>query len=573
MLKQRTAATAASVSDNAYRVTRHSESTASGGTATLINSYPQLASTYPFSLNFYIDPPPYELTLTEFETFALDRLRMLKAVETANLRYKTREDVAHYIHQWLQEQNLNLTRNIRVPIVGQQAVFQERKRDHVGHFILRLAYCRTIDLRKWLVKQETALFMHRFKQEEQVERDRFIRHVKLDMQVITAAERTELAADLRATHGFSADQLQQTNFYRVPFEHVLKLVAKRRVFIKAGWAYVPERDQAILVANAFKSHLNDALEATAKALPRMDEDDRLVPVLTSISKQYLSKAYTADGANASNRVNASDVDGLVAHFPPCMRNLHSALRREAHLKHVGRLQLGLFLKGIGLPMEEALVFWRNAFHRMTDDQFQKGYAYNIRYNYGLEGKRTNYTPYSCVKIITSNPPGPQDAHGCPFRHLPNSLVKDMLRSYAVSEGGVAEIAHLAKEGHYQVACTKLFEATRGQAHEMAGNALAAMQAGGAAAMVQTIEHPNQWFDLSKGAAAPGASSNTAQGAVKPEVNKTTTTAPAPTTTTTKPVDPDEESGDDEFPDDMEIDSHFEEVVAKAEENKQEEAMR
>lgn len=76
-----------------------------------------------------------------------------------------------------------------------------------------------------------------------------------------------------------------------------------------------------------------------------------------------------------------------------MRNLHEALRADKHLKHGGRLQYGLFLKGIGLSIEEALRFWRIAFSNMTDDKFQKEYAYNIRYNYGLEGRRVNYKPY------------------------------------------------------------------------------------------------------------------------------------------------------------------------------------
>lgn len=39
------------------------------------------------------------------------------------------------------------------------------------------------------------------------------------------------------------------------------------------------------------------------------------------------------------------------------------------------------------------------------------YAYNIRYNYGKEGKRADFSPYSCVKIITAPAPTGDEAHG------------------------------------------------------------------------------------------------------------------------------------------------------------------
>lgn len=52
-------------------------------------------------------------------------------------------------------------------------------------------------------------------------------------------------------------------------------------------------------------------------------------------------------------------------------------------------------KVVGLPIEEAVVFWRKAFGgRITDDKFNKEYRYNIRHSYGLEGKRTNYPALS-----------------------------------------------------------------------------------------------------------------------------------------------------------------------------------
>lgn len=53
-------------------------------------------------------------------------------------------------------------------------------------------------------------------------------------------------------------------------------------------------------------------------------------------------------------------------YPLCMQNLHQNLRQYHHLKHWGRQQYGLFLKGIGLSLEEALKFWRMEFTRIMD---------------------------------------------------------------------------------------------------------------------------------------------------------------------------------------------------------------
>lgn len=50
-------------------------------------------------------------------------------------------------------------------------------------------------------------------------------------------------------------------------------------------------------------------QATAKALPRMDEDERLKPVLLNVEKQYTGKDY-GDTASVAGRVKASDVDAV-----------------------------------------------------------------------------------------------------------------------------------------------------------------------------------------------------------------------------------------------------------------------
>ena len=64
-----------------------------------------------------------------------------------------------------------------------------------------------------------------------------------------------------------------------------------------------------------------------------------------------------------------------ASFPLCMQELHRGLKETHHLKHQGRLQFGLFLKGIGLSLDEALKFFRQEFMRVMGEEKVGRYFY------------------------------------------------------------------------------------------------------------------------------------------------------------------------------------------------------
>ena len=73
---------------------------------------------------------------------------------------------------------------------------------------------------------------------------------------------------------------------------------------------------------------------------------------------------------------------------------------------------------MGLTMEESLTFWKQEFTRKHDidgEKFEKNYAYNIRHSYGQEGKRQDYKPWACNKVINLEAPGAGEYHGCPFK--------------------------------------------------------------------------------------------------------------------------------------------------------------
>lgn len=151
-------------------------------------------------------------------------------------------------------------------------------------------------------------------------------------------------------------------------------------------------------------------------------------------------------------------------FPLCMRILHETLLRESHLRHGGRMQYGLFLKGLGLPLEEAMRFWQMSFSKkFSPEEFIKKYAYNIRHNYGKEGKRANYTPYSCQKIILGGSPGPGEFHGCPYKEWDVERLSAKLMSMGIGGNHREEIISKVRNKEYQLACRLEFEARHPEA--------------------------------------------------------------------------------------------------------------
>ncbi|KAI7868588.1 eukaryotic and archaeal DNA primase, large subunit-domain-containing protein [Spinellus fusiger] len=414
-----------------------------------------LLAEYPSRLNFYLQPPSLEITMEEFESFALDRLYgMHDETESAD-------------------------------------VYAERRKDHISHFVLRLAYCRSESLRNWFLRQESALFKYRFEQERMEKKKEFLEGLSLNWNVLSQKEKAEIATELENSINFTEVKaarkpasaiVQDETYFVVDFEKAQELVFRRSVYVKGGKVYVPMGDQISLLMDEYKVYLLKAMEATAKLLPRMEEDNRLRPILLNVEKQYIGKEYGESDPASGEAIKAADVNKAVyAHAPLCMRHLHTTLHKNHHLRHGGRLQYGLFLKGIGLSINEAMFFWRKAFSELTDDKFQKMYAYNIRYNYGMEGKRANYRPYNCLKIITGNQPSAGDHHGCPFKHLSSDTLENKLLEDNLNREQVGEIKDLLREKHFQLACTRHFELTHSNMQEKA----------------DIIEHPNQYYEQSK----------------------------------------------------------------------------
>ncbi|XP_024400184.1 probable DNA primase large subunit [Physcomitrium patens] len=422
-------------------------------------------------VSMYLVAPDVDVSLEDFEQYALDRLRVLIAIEENRSRGKRAEEVDSAVSDLWKK---------HMRTVHSDA---QQQKDVISHFVLRLVHCRTEELRRWFMEMETALFRFRFKAESPESQKAFIEDHKLPYKSISSGEfeamKEKLAQVMRSSNQ-SASLIGETNFYKVPFEEVLDLVATRRVYVHQGHAFVPRDQLVTIVSNHFRSMLSQSLILTNRnwtAMFAAQEEDRLSPILEALSKRYLAPDYSKSVSGSS--VALQDLDGLAMRsFPLCMRHLYLKLQEDHHLRHGGRQQLGLFLKGIGLKLEDALAFWRGAFApRMPAEKFDKEYAYNVRHNYGKEGKRTDYTPYSCMYIIMSNP-GVGDHHGCPFRHFSAENLHAALSGMRLEPKTIDEVMEKTRGRHYQLACAATFEGSHN-------------------CQCDGINHPNQYFSQSQ----------------------------------------------------------------------------
>ncbi|VDN18887.1 unnamed protein product [Gongylonema pulchrum] len=413
----------------------------------------------------------------------------------------------------------------------QEQLEAERQRDIISHFILRLAFSQKPEQTKWFIQQEVDLFRFRFgmasKNRDAVKQ--FLQANKIEAKLVTDAEKASLFENLAEACSIAHEKVDTTDFWKVPFTEALDLVRRRRVLLEYGYAFASDDDLQVILCTRFRLNLAAAMARTIRFIGLTEEEDRLLPFLMKLSRtSYTGKSYagtdiarvTPDMVDSRTtrfiglteeedrllpfltklsrtsytgksyagtdiaRVTPDMIDSLAStSFPLCMKEIHSRLRADHHLRHGARMQYGLFLKAIGMTLDDSLSFWRSEFtKKMDSEKFDKQYAYNIRHNYGKEGKHANYSAYPCTKIILGVAPTAQDCHGCPYRHSALELLTQKLQNCGLSNFQTEKIISLSKSAQYDKACTRYLEYT----HRMAENSLGTV-----------ITHPNQYFEISR----------------------------------------------------------------------------
>lgn len=336
--------------------------------------------------------------------------------------------------------------------------FEKAERDTIGFFSLLLVALRSKETSIQFVQNEKLIFQARLYQE--------------------AGDNLDLAKVHPDLLGRDFTISQTSKSVEIPFEFVFPDMSDMsNINLKNGKVIFekPNQLRPILVGR-FSRMLFEKVQEFEKNNANKGEAFDAIVELFQQSQEVGARTERQNWATLA----AEDLETVAYRsFPPCMFNMYRTLKQRHKLFHMGRLQLGLFLKGIGLSLNDSLQVWRSELSKVVGlDGFEKQYAYNIRYNYGKEGAGKSREPYSCMGMIMRCPPPAADqVHGCPFRSMNERELQGLLRDMAKyspkmksQQSGGAVLHEIAIKGknHPQIACAELYKALHGTEYDGTG---------------------------------------------------------------------------------------------------------
>ena len=395
------------------------------------------------------------LDLTKLTELVIQRYRLLKDIESlAQKKRSIAEFIKTGLPSTLDWENKS-DDNISV------------KNDIASHFLLALIMCKNESDMKWFIRQETKLYKARLDLQRKYNMYKILSILGIALSEHVPKKNDTIDINkIRFRLINTQKNPEEEKIYFCKFEDALNLVPTHEFYLHKGNIYIPESDLQSLFRLVFEQKMEKTISKIRTKTESIKKDRRIRELFLLFDKEKESIMNEEAAKMAKEMPNdeklrtMNDVDAFSERcFPLCMNLIERHINQYSHLMHFGRLQYTLFLKGAGLSVDEALKFFQKKYEKKTPiDKFEKEYAYNIRHSYGLEGKRVNYAPYSCEKIINLNVPMGRECHGCPFKTYSVENLRKILNTCNLNPMDIEEIISKKKNNEYQVACVKYFEA-------------------------------------------------------------------------------------------------------------------
>lgn len=254
------------------------------------------------------------------------------------------------------------------------------------------------------------------------------------------------------------------SYIKVPMKDCLRQIENYEVEMFRGWGHVQMGTSIKILETIFNRTFRKENQKIRKNMSNFTKSNFEFKMIVDSLKEYkqheLSGERPAIKRGLGFQINVRDIDYFAQnHFPLCMYDMFRTFKRDRHLKHNGRLQLILFMKGLGLKAEELINFFKAVVSKGPAAKKIKEYEYMIKHSYGLVGGKTEYSGMGCPKIMSNSRPSKGDVHGCPFNYYGEDSLFKLLMHKLGNESEAKEILKAnsmgAKFGCRKFFCTKL----------------------------------------------------------------------------------------------------------------------
>ncbi|XP_063842105.1 uncharacterized protein LOC135089871 [Scylla paramamosain] len=257
---------------------------------------------------------------------------------------------------------------------------------------------------------------------------------------------------------------------KVPWTLVLPLVKTRSVVLEVGQAVVECSQVVQLLCCLFETLFVLGFKQLVASKVHEDilEDKRIAAIIKNLYRLY-REHHVGKIIRPSRYLKHTQIEKEARHFPLCMQDLHKDLKRHNRLRHYERYRFTLYLKDIGLPLDENIAFWESYYSKPHSSgsggcqhawQGSKNrYAYSIRHMYGLEGRKVNCASHSCSRLqqIESHP---QEKGGCPFSTYRPDQVMPLLQPLLGTNTHIEDVISMEMmAGRPSAACKTLMAFT------------------------------------------------------------------------------------------------------------------
>lgn len=433
------------------------------------------------SINMYDQPYTENMSLSHVCKIAEERLKVLKQIQHFFEKRKTDEfrDIKFYD---------SLSNEFSKSISLQTKIFNSKKDDLASHWVLKLAFADSLEEDNFFIFYEKILFAARLYSQAT---KRALEHCNLTQDSNFTSEAEDFRSenffrmlcdyadiDFGSTNVVSRSYQKKTQegglmyvdklekFLMVPFRFALKAMENYDVELKNGRCQITPYTSFMVLQDLFEECLKihrDSLKRKVNDIYR--QDGRMVDIVESIKayKEHLDSNIESFYDKKEKFENMS-VESIYVqaknYFPLCMLEIFDSFKSAHTLKHMGRLQFGMFLKGLGMDVKETIRLFTMELKRTGKGEKQvKEYVYYIEHMYGMQGKKTDYAPWSCQKIMGKSPGTNNESWGCPYVYYSEKSLSDaLIAKRGLKEEEVADVIAL-KHTDPTLACRKVFEIT------------------------------------------------------------------------------------------------------------------